>query len=317
MDSTNPQLPFPSSCAINKDVFRPLPSSIPSSRSKLQLDSEDDPVDYLPGNPAVPLVADEIYALWLVGRKVGKHIDELHTHRVKGRAIVPTEDPKLHLIWDYNKVPIPAALLNYDVWATYLSSIELYPPVKSSIGFDRSVAIGFLRSYAFLVSHPLDLAIAHQSHLMPPEVIWLQWSKFIIHFRRVEDKDVAKRYHYGQLRLLRLHWVVRIFRPRHSIHDFIANYTLSLAFAFATVSLALSSMQVALSVPAEALWFKQPNYNLHHMDRAFWVFSIVVLLSLVVLWLLFLVIPFLVLAHQLTWGYKHRDKPSRQGGAGA
>ena len=352
MSFTSLQAPFPPSCALNRDRLY-LPSDVPSQDIELHYDQVADCINYLPDYPAVPVGPDEIYAhltheldtplldelyakLWLVGKRSGDHIDTLHTHRAKGRTLVPIEDPRLHLTWDYNKVyikPLPVLLLNYDVWATYLSSTEPKPgaegPVVSSksaaVAFDRSIAVGFLRSYSFLVSHPLDLAIAQESHLIPQDIDWVQWSRFISHFRRIRDENVAKRYHYGQLRLSRLNWAVRIVRPRQahsawfyelprwSISDFVANYTVPLVFIFATVSLALSSMQVALGVPADALWFEGSSESLQGMSRAFWVFSVAVVLLWVIVWLLLLGIPFLVLAWQLWWGYRHRNKPSGQG----
>lgn len=241
---------------------------------------------------------------------------------MKGRVIVPTEDPRLHLIWDHSKVylkPVPIFLANYYVWTTYLSPVR--PPMEAG-AFDRSTAVGFLRSYSMLISHPLDLAIAQESYLVPKDIDWVQWSKFISHFRPIGDENVARRYHFGQLRLSRLNWVVRVFRPKHatnswfyeppqwSISAFIAEYTIPLLFVFATVSLALSAMQVALTVPAEMLWFKEPSNNLQGIDRAFWIFAIAVVLLWALVWLLFSGIPLLALAGQLLWGYKHRIKPN-------
>ena len=157
---------------------------------------------------------------------------------------------------------------------------------------------------------------------MSKDIYWVQWSKFISHFWRIGDEDVARRYHYGQLRLSRLSWLVRVFRPQHtrniwfyepphwSISAFIAAYTIPLVFIFATVSLVLSSMQVTLSVPAEMLWFKEPSNDLRGISRAFWIFSIAVVLLWALVWLLLLGIPLLALGGQLSWGYKHRIKPN-------
>ncbi|KAK3937547.1 hypothetical protein QBC46DRAFT_392479 [Diplogelasinospora grovesii] len=242
--------------------------------------------------------------------------------RAKGRNIVPTEDPRLHLVWDRDKIyikPVPMFLLNHDFWTIYLPPSERVPCSKSSpapsesatIAFDRSVAVGFLRSYSLLMSHRLDFAIAKESHLIPDDVDWLQWSRFICHFRRVGDVAVAKRFHYGQLRLSRLNWAVRIFRPRHagtmwfyeiphwSMTEFVAKAMLPLVFVFASVSLVLSSMQVALAVPSEALWSGISEDGLQRLRRAFWVFSIVAVLLWAVVWMLLLGIPLVVLAWQV------------------
>jgi hypothetical protein len=84
------------------------------------------------------------------------------------------------------------------------------------------------------------------------------WSKFIGNFRTLGDDQVAKSYHYGQLRLSRVNWVVRLFRPPPastgwfyeitywSITQYVAQATIALVFGFASASLALTSMHVAL-----------------------------------------------------------------------
>jgi hypothetical protein len=354
MLDTDLQVPFPPSCALNRDRLN-IPSNILSPRSSSPSDQEADYINYLPCYPDVRLSPDEIYEhlareldtplldelyekLWLVGRRAGHHIDALHAQRVKGRTIVSAEDPRLHLIWNHRKVyikPVPVLLLNYDVWATYLMPTrpKHLEPVTSfesaTVAFDRATAVGFLRSYSYLVSHPLDLAIAQESYLIPQNINWVQWSRFISHFRHIGDENVAGRYHYGQLRLSRLNWVVRLFRPRHahsmwfyelphwSISDFMTNYTLPLVFIFATLSLVLSSMQVALSVPVDVLWFEEPGNYQQGMGRAFWVFSIAVVLLWALVWLLLLGIPLLVLGWQLSWGYRHRNSSNMQSSDGS
>ncbi|RFU74218.1 hypothetical protein TARUN_8027 [Trichoderma arundinaceum] len=356
MPDTNFQVPFPESCALNKDRLC-LPSHILSSSSSPHSDQEADYINYLPGYPAVCSSPDEIYEhlareletplldelyekLWLVGRRAGHHIDALHAQKVKGRTIIPVEDPRLHLIWDHSKVyikPIPILLLNHEVWETCLSPVRPRSCEQNSVAsfesatmaFHCSTAVGFLRSYSFLISHPLDLAIAQESYLIPQNIDWVQWSRFISHFRHVGDENVAGRYHYGQLRLSRLNWVVRVFRPMHahntwfyelphwSISEFMVNFTLPIAFIFATISLVLSSMQVALSIPVDVLWFEEPGNYQQAMGRAFWMFSIMVVLLWALVSLLLLGIPLLSLGWQFSWGYRHRKQVNVQGSYGS
>jgi hypothetical protein len=146
--------------------------------------------DYLSNELATPLL-DELYAhLCLVAKKSGHHIDALHTEKVKGRSIIPTEDPMLHLIWNRNKVyvkPVPLCLLNYEFWVRYLqplkralSSENSLPvpkiPEPAASVFDSSIAIGFMRSYASLIKSLLDFAIAKETYLIPTDIDWIQWS---------------------------------------------------------------------------------------------------------------------------------------------
>ena len=77
--------------------------------------------------------------------------------------------------------------------------------------FDRKTALGFLRSYAFLIRHPSDLKIAREVGLIPdlesttpnpsPQITWTTWAIFISHFQSIPDSAVSKRYHFGHLRL--------------------------------------------------------------------------------------------------------------------
>lgn len=345
---TKTRAPFPASCAPNREPLSALPGADDHSNSS-QSENELESINYLPGNPAVSLLPDEVHnhlaneletplldelydKLWLVARKSGLNIDTLHTQRIKGRSIVPAEDPRLHLTWDRDKIyikPVPVFLLNHDFWTMYLQSPDRKPssgnsqirfaPTTSAV--DRSVAMGFLRSYALLVRYRLDLAIAKESHLIPDNVDWLQWSRFVSHFRHIRDENVAKRYHYGQLRLSRLNWAVRIFRPRHasttwfyeiphwSTSKFVERATFPLVFLFASISLALSSMQVALAVPADSLWLRGPSeFGLREMNRAFWLFSIIVVLLWVVICVLLLGIPLIILSWQVLWGFSNREQ---------
>jgi hypothetical protein len=337
------QAPFPPSCAPNIDRLSPHDETA-SQNASPQAESTARYITFIPGDPAVSLfpkavhdhlsnqletpLLDELYEkLWIVAKKSSRNIDPLHTQRVKGRSIIPTEDAKLHLVWYHDKIyvkPVPVYLLNHDFWTTYLQPLKEHGQSQSHT-FDRSVAIGFLRSYALLVSCRLDFLLAKEVHLIPDDVEdWSQWSQFISHFRYITDESVAKRYHYGQLRLTRLNWAVRIFSPRHtstiwfyelsqwSITDFVKSVTVPLLFLFASLSLALSSMQVILSVPVDDPWFHGlGDSGLQNLSRAFWVLSITVMLGLFVVWFLFLGIPLTALAWQISWGYMEDRKMRR------
>jgi hypothetical protein len=50
------------------------------------------------------------------------------------------------------------------------------------------------------------------------------------------------------------------------------------------------------------------------MSRAYWIFSIGVLLLLGVVWMLLLGIPLVVLVWQLSWGFPKREKEARATG---
>ncbi|CAG8345843.1 unnamed protein product [Penicillium salamii] len=290
--SLGTNVPFPLSCALNKELLRCPHGATDDGFPQSQ--SEAETIQYIPGNPGVGLLPDEVrdylstklvnplldelYThLWFVAKKSGHYIDALYTQKVKGRSITSTEDLRLYLVWTRNKIYIKLVslyLLNYEFWVRYLQSQKgaisgnssSVPKIEESNAskVGSSIAIGFMRSYAFLVKSSLDFAIAKESYLIPTDVDWIVWSIFINHFR-LEDDSVAKRYHYGQLRLLRLNWAVRIFRPKKNLarlfyensywstSEFMERATFLLVFLFASVSIALSSMQVALAVSLDQL----------------------------------------------------------------
>ena len=82
-----------------------------------------------------------------------------------------------------------------------------------------------------------------------------------------------------------------------------------LVFGFASLSLALSTMQVLVSMPEESLGFNGVGASsLIAMRRVFWVFSVMMLLVLGLVWILFFVIPAGGLLWQLLWGFKYWGK---------
>ena len=309
-------------------------------------DAASNPIDYLPGYPNVGLepsqvyeflrrhlntpVIDELYhVLWLFSVKCGRNIDPLHRQRIKGREIVPTEEAKLHLVWTKDRIYIktmPVCLLNHTIWSVFLGTAATQNwrtavPSMTNLdeGFDRGVALGFLRSYSLLIQSPLDFAFAKEAHLFPEDldIDWTRWAKFTAHFYGVQDGQVSKRYRFGQLRLNRLNWLLRVIQPKASrsiwfyqrrtwsVGAMIVESMPVLLFAFASLSLVLSSMQVALATPAEDLLFAHLNsQNALSLQRTFWVFSVATIIISVLTWFYFLLIPTGIFLIQMTWAIR-------------
>ncbi|KAF2844491.1 hypothetical protein T440DRAFT_473343 [Plenodomus tracheiphilus IPT5] len=352
----SPSLPFPSSKALSNHRLRTFEQQ-PLTRSSLsssQKDS-DNSINHVPGEPIVDLtgasvrdflieelntpVLDQLYShLWCVARKSSKSIDPLNKQKVKAREIIATEDASLHLVWHRDRIyvkPMPLCLLNHDFWTAFLplpvediipnQPASLSPHTPPEPVFDRRIALGFMRSYALLVRHHVDFVLACDAHLFPARFEWTEWSRFIAHFRQLEDEDVAPRYHYGQLRLSRLNWAVRLFHPSFaqtkwfyaipywSTGMYLEHSIAPLVFGFASLSLVLSSMQVLLAVPDDDLsWSRVDASSLLAMKRAFWVFSVMMLLLSSLMWALLFAVPTGVLIWQMTWGFQNRGKTDRQ-----
>ena len=182
----------------------------------------------------------------------------MHRQKLIGRSILITEDPDEHLVWFEGQIfikPLPDFLLDYDYWNENLcSDIELYES-----------ASGFLLSYAWLVRHKSDLAIAKESGLMSTDIEWPSWIEFLEAFL---DKinlqtlsNVNRRYQYGELRLTRLNTIYRLLPPAYCLENLMRGYrsvsTWHSAFfernfkwmlaVFALFSVFLSALQVGQS----------------------------------------------------------------------
>jgi hypothetical protein len=98
-------------------------------------------ISSLPGQPCISLndiasleevLYKEFYALdletivpylWVMLTQSSSYVSPLHQQGIKGRNILVTEDPRLHLVWIHNRIfikPIPKYLLSYFFWETYL-----------------------------------------------------------------------------------------------------------------------------------------------------------------------------------------------------
>ncbi|KAL6696426.1 hypothetical protein J3F84DRAFT_407324 [Trichoderma pleuroticola] len=232
--------------------------------------------DYLPGEPRIQLCNATIGAhleeelatrelnqlspyLWLVAKQDSSHISSLTHQRVRGREIIVTEKPGLHLVWYNDRVfikPLPKYLLSHAFWDFYLISPHspLPKPLQNEL---REAALGFLRSYSYLVQRrsDFDLAMDESHRLLPKSIKYADFVRLIRSLESVEDRMVSPRYNYGELRLSRLNFWIKILLFRFTYHKAEGQYGLYFArfygpilFAFGVFSVLLSAMQVVLAV---------------------------------------------------------------------
>lgn len=94
---------------------------------------------------------DDLYHhLWLVSAK--HNVNPLHHQAIKGRQIIITERPDLHLIWFYDLIyikPIPLCLMNYAFYDTFVSSTAFHGGADNSFNA-LPAANGLLRTYTKL-----------------------------------------------------------------------------------------------------------------------------------------------------------------------
>ncbi|CAF9916400.1 MAG: hypothetical protein GOMPHAMPRED_000987 [Gomphillus americanus] len=270
------------------------------------------PTGTLPGYPRVSLdnrnrvkkfLEKELYAdllesmaprLWWMAKQDSRSISALHRQLVRSRRIVITEDPKLHLVWFNDRIfikPLPGYLLSHSFWTEYLAN-----PRSDQEQRTTRAALGFLRTYFYLIQHPSDfrMATAESARLVPPGVTYFQFCQFSKRFDKIKDEDVTWRYAYGELRLSRLNFYVKVFGSRWSYHRtelqygaYFARFYGPFLFLFGCISVVLSAMQTELA--AEQVGLLVYWINFQNASRGFCVFALflvmIIVLTFTTLWL--------------------------------
>lgn len=285
----------------------------------------------LPGQPAVGLSSDEVLQyldrdlptpdldrmsrhLWLLATPKHSHISPLHDQIVRGRQIVVSENPELHLVWIHSRVfvkPLPPFLLSHVFWAHYLTQPhDDNAKDGETRGRPARAGLGYLRTWAYLIQHESDYLIATGKHLIPEGVSYHDLASLLEDVRdRVTDDQVSGRYRFGELRLSRLNlWApLFLFKPQfHKVvwqySDYFAIYYGPLLFLFAVLSVVLSAMQLGVDASPDG-WeaFKIASAR----------FSVATL-CLVLLVAAYLVVDFLSMAgREIVYAFRKRLRRKR------
>ncbi|GAP90921.1 putative subtilisin-like serine protease [Rosellinia necatrix] len=177
---------------------------------------------------------------------------------VRGLDIIITEEPRLHLVWGYGQIfikPIPRYLLSHAFWMHYLA------PTNSPLSDDgrqriRQYALGFMRTYYYLIQHESDFRLAQDEklRLVPEGIQWEDFYDFILGFANIPNTEtIPNRFHYSQVSLFRLNiwyyvhhpFAYKGFQSVERKWSYRAQFFL---FAFATASVITGAMQTAASV---------------------------------------------------------------------
>lgn len=225
--------------------------------------------------------------LWLVGRPMPPR--PLHYQVMLNREIVITERMDMHLVWTTGRIhlkPIPRFLLAPQFWTDHLSP-SLNANDTASRHVDglaqhdtrlRRCALGFLFSYAALISHESDFAIAKKNSLLPDEVTWPDW-RLLVEQLGTEHiyRDVVPRFRYGELRLSRLNKIYYLWQTPlrgyasswNQYGSFLADNFAYIAGATVYIAVVLTAMQVGLATEALA-----GNSAFQRASSGFTIFSI-------------------------------------------
>lgn len=205
--------------------------------------------------------------LWLAGAKQAPK--QLHAQVAVGREIVVVDQMDLHLVLDYDRriflKPIPRFLLDSDFWQNNLECpygcMCLDPPAASCRANLRKVALGFLYTYACLISSETDFFLAKEKRLLPRKAMdstieWAEWKTMARELlREHKPENVHPRFLRAELRLSWIDWIIRLTRfPSFEYIRGYSNYTSFYRENFAVMTaitvllaLVLSAMQVGLS----------------------------------------------------------------------
>ncbi len=227
----------------------------------------------------------------------------MHHQAVRGRKIIVTENPQLHLVWYYDRIyikPIPRYLLSHAFWE--FLPIEL-----------RRAITGFVRTYSYLIRYECDfrLATSDELALIPKDdgsvsadesdhITFERFTIFIAAFQKLPDDSVSPRYRYEELRLSRLNMYARIFLRKLTFHHidaqwgaYLGRFLAPILSIFAVLSVALSAMQVELGVQG-SLQDSSPTWT-HFAYVSRW-FSCLILVVIVTTVIFFsLLIAFMIL----------------------
>lgn len=179
----------------------------------------------------------------------------LHHQKAHGREVVVNEHPGLHLLWYYERIfvkPIPAYFFTRAFW-------DFIEQAEAEV---HRAAVGFLRSYYYLIQYEFDFDLACEKKLVPKKPdgkhpSYEEFCDFIAPFKDVGDAHVSRRFHYGELRLSRLNKTAMFFRGHLAyfhIHpqwgSYLSHILAPIITIFVVLSVVLNSMQVMLQAVA-------------------------------------------------------------------
>lgn len=206
--------------------------------------------------------------LWFAGAKCPA--TQLHLQVAKGREIVVADRMDMHLVWDsagrlFIK-PVPSFLLDPDFWRRRLKcpdtcACQYHPPASCNMDL-RKTAMGFLYTYACLVSSEADFFVAIESHLLPRKaddsaIKWADWKQLVRELvGKYNPDEVHRRFLRAELRLSRIniiHGTTRLppfspyLRGWHNYGSLFRDNFAWMTAAAVFIVLVLTAMQVGLA----------------------------------------------------------------------
>ncbi len=196
----------------------------------------------------------------------------LHSHVAMGREIVVLDRMDMHLLWTNEGrlfvKPVPRFLLSPAFCGRNLQCPGgctcQAPPANACRGVPRKIALGFLYTYACLISSESDFYVANEKRLLPRKkedepMEWADWKSLARELLRMHEHDlgaVHPRFRRAELRLSRINIISRftslpLFKPhvrgRHNYGSLFRDNLAWMATTTVFVALVLTAMQVGLA----------------------------------------------------------------------
>jgi uncharacterized membrane protein (DUF485 family) len=241
-------------------------------------------------------------SLWKAGRPTpARHLGH---QLVLSREIVLTEEMGLHLIWGKKAIyikPLPKFLLVDSFWAANLDALSTDTTELSELRQElNACARGFLYSYCSLIAYESDFDIAKAYKLLPHDVTWIDWRKWVNEVLGSCTYDtINPRFWYGELRLGRLNKIYR-YEKRHVLRGYSrigapSTYSELLSDNFGLLATILGYVVIVLTAMQVGLATSHLGSSIAFQDVSwgFTVLSMVAPLLAMVMILLFFVIMFL------------------------
>ncbi|KAK4233242.1 hypothetical protein C8A03DRAFT_39064 [Achaetomium macrosporum] len=230
----------------------------------------DDIPAFLRRELSLGALANMLNHLWFAGAK--RPATPLHFHVAMGREITVADRMDLHLLWANEGrlfvKPVPRFLLDPVFCQRSLQCPGgcacRDPPGDACLVIPRKVALGFLYTYACLISSESDFHIANEKHLLPRKeddspIEWADWKTLARALLRTHERDPAAvhpRFLHAELRLSRINTIHRFtqlppfepyLRGRHNYGSLFRDNLTWMAAATVFVALVLTAMQVGLA----------------------------------------------------------------------
>ncbi|GME30866.1 hypothetical protein MMC28_004106 [Neofusicoccum parvum] len=249
-----------------------------------QLLEEPGLLNYLKNEHLTPDLDAMAPKLWLLATPSSSHIWALHHQAARGRQIILSETPALHLVWHFQCIfikPIPRYMLSHAFWQY---AFHHSTDTKDLYG----ASAGFMRSYSYLIRYQSDFDKAISESLIPGKdsegnaITFERFAKFIEPLPRLKDERVSPRFQYGELRLTRLNIFTRFllgkltyFHINTQWASYLKRYLTPMITTFAIFSVVLNAMQVALA----AQTMSESSENWQTFSDASWYFSVTTVIT--------------------------------------